>query len=552
MKRIADESEDRSNSNESSRDDDYAPQTESTPVSSRPQIKATSRPSIHELAALYPNPSRPLINASHSRETHPSRLTADAQFKKLGDAIVQAASLTLDDLGSAGRQRPRFEASYNMQGAKKEITISIKSRRTVMFIPRTDTDYSFQVEFHTNTKCGTFTNSQGILSDSYVYIAYNESESVADTINDTVIQGITEIISNVLLKHPKYKPLLHAGNIEKTQTLPSIFRGHLEHALAAAFGGHLKAGNQPIVLTPFDTIGADEQFRKEFKALQSARRGDNYLLTTFGMVAAAKAGEDACIIAQWQTGRTLDLPDSLEKIRLINAAMQDFGQKPPHKQAEASSNMLAQIRSLQSTINRDIIALSEDAKSIHAAKTLMTAHKQTLQRYEHGFQRIKETVTGQFGNASFARKEEYLKTSLLAAQIHSGNQGFIHEHLTHRMMEQISDLSTRLSFLTLSVNQLVTIATIRALLEDEDSTLADIARDALADTGLSKAEMQKLRNMKPHDLDRIIQEKMSALENEIRPFVQEVNDIEEQIALNDLRDPVLMITDQRRNDEPFA
>jgi hypothetical protein len=326
-----------------------------------------------------------------------------------------------------------------------------------------------------------------------------------------------------------------------------ILNNHLNHALAAAFGGALRMEGKPIILSNFDAQAADQQFRNELKALRDAKKSDQYLLTIFGMAAGTQAGKDAAIVAEWQTGRALNLPASLRKIQLINETLEQFIKLSSAERTKNAPELLSQTRALQNIIHKDIETLSADAHSIHGAKTLMQAHEKILARYFQTFKGLKGSLTDTFGEAAYQKKHAQLSTNLAAAQIHASHQSAIHERLMHKMMENVSDLSTRMSFLSLSMNQLATMTTIRSLLASPDQTIASITRSALLGAGLKEKDINTFEKMTASDIDALIAEKAVAITQALDPFVQEIDEIHDLLALADMRgeEQLLMITDQR-------
>lgn len=441
-------------------------------------------------------------------------------FKALSDAVTQTIERTFDDLLPADGKRPKVSAKIDLKGSTKSITIKAVSKNwtgirmakdfeiTISFNTKSDAKFSSRLTYANSTSGGTF-DEWGRLT-----IPYNTGEETITDVLDEKILG--HIVDQICAGIQYRKRILTSDNNHMASRLKEIVREHLDFALAGAFGSDYRKEGQPLVLAAQDTKAAEQTFRTELKALRDSNKSDFYLLTIFGVAAMASSAEDASVINEWETARAFSVPPTMNKIRHINKTLKTLNGMDKDERAQNARELLSQIRSMQKSIARDLKTLSADAGSIHGAKTIMNAHEENLKKYVQGFEAIRGDLTEKFGEASVSDKAIDLKTALSAAQVHNAAQTFTHEMLSSRMLRNISSLSTSMSFVAQSMSQLVSQSAQAAIGHDEE-------------------------------LETLIDEKIEALLQTFEPLAIEADDIEEQLAIEGRKEPLLMITHQQDN-----
>lgn len=461
-------------------------------------------------------------NSAPAKKTAPlpAPSTGKNEFEKFGDAVAQTMERTLDDLIRSDRKRPQISVSYSLKGTSNTISFRCKARR--FYMPFRMKDFEFSVTFDTSYDAKFFnsptsTYHEGDANWGRLRIPMNTSNiQISSLIKQKELDALIEQICVGIQFRER---ILDIYNTEQAKRLPEIVEGHLKHALAAAFGTEYRLQAKPLELTAIDKDAANAQFKTEIKALKDAKDNDLYLLTAFGMAARHQAGADASTVAEWQTGRMLALPDSFDKIRRVNQTLERLVSMGGKERAAHAREILAQIRSLQTTMRSDNKALTADAKSIHSAKTVMAAHSDILTRYVQGFENMRGTLSDKFGEAATDETAEDLLTALAAAQAYSGNQSLTHEKLTHRMMRNLSRLSTQMSFVSQSMSQLV-------------NQMVEAGIGAEAADGA---------------LERKIEEKISAIRKVFEPCVIEIEQIDAQLTLIENLEPVDLIEAEKAN-----
>lgn len=505
-------------------------------IGHKEKIRQTAAMALDQV--LSRNHQAPAIQSSKVSST-----TTKSDFDALQNAIAQAISNTLDDLTQDYKSR-RPKVTTSRKTNKNVTTLKFRSitKRMGGLVPIPS--YHFTINFDTNPDV-----KFGVTKDYHddwgsfngVTVPLNEADmTVASSITPIIKE---EIISYICRMMRNSGNLLDADNLTEAKRIKKSVTEHLNHALAAAFGGELTLENKPLELTKFDEDEANKRFREETNALKKAGRSDHYLLQTFGMAAGNKAGEDASIIAEWQIGRTLRLPSSLEKIRSIHDTLATFVDMDVHTRANQAGQLLSQMRSLQKTITRDQDILMNEAASIHGAKSLMSAHENVLQKYVQSFNAMRDGLVETFGEAAIEKRETAITTNLSAAQIHTGNQESIHERLNLKMLEQISDFSTHMSFLAKSMRDIVEETTLGTLLS-EGQTIDDLSDSVIAQAGLSEARIGALKDMNRERLEQSVLSKIEDLREELAPMALQITNINDQLALADRTEERLRITDQ--------
>lgn len=500
---------------------------------------------IEEIALLQVNNAIEKVFAPKSAEpeqaiknalappVHNSNAQIHLDLRKLATAITQSLELTVIDLASPHAKKPIVRSKLSFEDDCAKISMHTRYYRYLPLYRDT-----FSISFRPKMKNVSFHNAlerdygggAGRCDGSILIPLLPEENSIAAYITDQVISAISQQIRTGLTENHGY--LLKGKTIE-IKSLEQTIRAHLDHKLAAAFGGELLVENpKPIKLSQMDQEASEQQFRNEMTALMKAGRTDTYLLQTFGIQASAEAGKDAGIIAEWQTGRTMQLPKTLDKIRALSETLESFIQVDFVTRALNTESLLGHIRSLQKTAHHDLQALTLDAKSIHEAKTIMKSHEIILQKYVQGFHHRRETLSETFGEAATLRREEALKTTLIATQIHTANQETIHEQLNLRMIEQISDFMTRMSFLSQSMSQIATEATIQKLLP-EGKIVGDIAENILFAAGLKTSDLSAYKNMSSEELEISIIDKVQQIQAHIKPIANATIKIEYDMISNE-------------------
>ncbi len=481
-----------------------------------------------------PKPQLPSVNEDGGK--HLAQSAFERDIRVLGDAIKLSMERSIEDLVQAGEKRPKVKTSYSFKGSSNSLTVKTsnfgmhwpdRDEFKISFLTRNDAEYSCDVE-------RAFYDGGTHYQAGHILIPFiKEEATIASCLTEKVINDISaQIYEGIKENHTR----LLNGKIKEAANLPKAIRSHLNHALAATFGGDMAmSASKPLDLTSFDKPAADEQFRAELIALKSAGKSDHYLLQTFGMAAGAKSGEDASVIAEWQIGRTLRLPATLDKIRNISDTLTKFVDIDITERARNAATLMSQMRVLQKTATQDLNALSIEAKSIHGAKTLMKAHEDILQKYVQGFHHRKEFLSETFGEASVIKKENALLTNLSAAQIHCGNQESIHERLTLDMMEQISDFSTNMAFLARSMQDIVTETTLQSLVR-EGQVIGDIDTATLTSLGLKPTDIAAHKAKSRLELENSIQQKIEDLRKSFTPLALATNKIERDLVTADARE----------------
>lgn len=476
----------------------------------------------------------------------------ERDLRALASAVKQSIDRAIEDLVTPTEKRPRVKTKVSFEGTHAAVEINTRYYRflplyqdtfSISFTTRQGAQYINSVEREIPHDGGTCNGLLGIPLNP-------EDLRIASYLDERVIEDITAQIYEGLKENHEY---LLEGKIDQSARLPQTIKEHLAHALAATFGGELApSAHKPLEIASFNKDAADEQFRSELSALMTAGRADHYLLQTFGMAAGSKAGEDASVIAEWQIGRTLRLPATLDKIRHLSRTLETFAQYDVQSRARNAGELMSQMRSLQKTAGKDMQALAVEAKSIHGAKTIMREHEELLQKYVQGFHHRKSFLAETFGDASVEKRENALLTNLAAAQIHTSNQESIHERLTLSMMEQISDFSTNMAFLARSMQEIVTETTLQSLVR-EGQVIGDMSAGTLEAAGLQQTDIKRYSGFSHEDLEQSISGKINALHAQLVPITLAADHIEYDLITAEAREIKLLPTPESfQPDEPEA
>lgn len=464
-----------------------------------------------------------------------------SDMKALQRALQQAMQGLIEDIFIHADEKPKVSTECDTAN----LIIFMKTGYVKGWFRKNlkpDIEYSLKLDINPSAKL----ERDWLIEDNFLGLRDNipyskESQNIAQELTAHRIKHITKTICNEIRK--QYSNQLKQDNFETARNLEEIFSSHLTHALAAAFGGELSiSNNKALELANVNEDEANTQFRNELNALKKANRSEHFLLQTFGMAAGNKAGEDASVIAEWQIGRTLRLPDSLNKIRHIHDTLARFAKMDIEARAGGAGELLSQMRSLQKTITRDNKALLEEAKSIHSAKSVMSAHERILQKYVQGFNALKDSLTETFGSKAVLKRDDAITTSLLAVQIHAQNQESIHERLNLRMLEQISDFSTHLSFLAKSMQEIVDKSILASLLS-EGQTVDDLASSVLAGAGIGNISLNSIKGKGKAELEQELILQIEDLRKQIEPMSLEIENIEEQLLLASDSEERLLLAD---------
>ncbi len=470
-----------------------------------------------------PSPSQ----APALRKNYAPTKTSQNEFKAFGDAVMQTMERTYDHFISADSARPKIRVSESLKGIEKTIRFrGAGGLRRVHILNGLVARHRFDLRLKTDTsKTSSFRAEmtryvnavEGRGEHSDINIPASDGAEILEVINNS--ENLEDFLIVLTDEMMRCSPMFNQ-NIDDTKQARNIVKEHLNHALAATFGAEFRPGKKPLELASFDKEQAEDQFRTELKALNNADKSDLYLLTAFGLAARNQSGADASIVAEWQTGRMLAMPASFDKVKHVNATLEQMLSLSGEERAANARGIMSQIRSLQKTMQRDNELLAEEAKSIHGAKTIMEGHTEILTRYVQGFESMRGILAKKFGEETTTESSGDLLISLAAAQAHSGNQSVTHERLTHRMMKNLSRLSTQMSFVSQSMSQLVA-QTVKVSVEGDDATR--------------------------EKLEQNIEDKISTIREALEPYVTEIAQIDEQLSLIEAAEPTQMIEAELAN-----
>lgn len=473
-----------------------------------PRIKEIARSHVEDALKQAFSP-KPLASPAISNDTN-GRVSQN-EFQALGDALTQTIERTFDDLLTAGGRRPKLKMQLDLDGAEKSIKFSAISKNRIGI--RIAKDFQFTIRFNTKHDAKLLHSNASYHEGplwGHLSIPLNNSESsITDVLDSNIIALLEEKICDAIQFNDR---ILTADNKDQASHLNEIVSEHLKYALVGAFGSNLQMKGRSLELANFDTDQAENQFRAEIKQLQHAGKNDVYLLTVFGMVAMQATASDVGIINEWETARAFSMPPTLNKIRHINKTLKDLNAMDEKSRAANARTLLSQIRSMQKTFARDLEVLSSDAKSIHAAKSVVKAHEENLTKYVQSFEAARPRLNKVFGEAAIADKAGDLRTALSAAQIHLGAQSVAHEGLSNKMLKHMSSLSTRMALVSQSMSRLASNA-VEAQMNGDNEELEDDIRESI-----------------------------DALVDTFDPIAQDIDDIEEQLALNNPNKNLLLLT----------
>lgn len=483
-----------------------------------PRIKEIAQSHVQDALqqAFSPKPETSVAKASDAL-----RHVSQNEFQALGDALTQTIERTFDDLLTAGGRRPKLKMQLDLNGAEKSIKFSAISKNRIGI--RIAKDFQFTIRFNTKHDAQLLHSNASYHEGplwGHLSIPLNNSESsITDVLDSNIIALLEEKICDAIQFNDR---ILTTNNKDQASRLKEIVTEHLKYALAGAFGSDLNAQGQSLELATFDEAKAEGQFREEIKQLQHADKNDVYLLTVFGMAAMQASATDVGIINEWETARAFSMPPTLNKIRHINKTLKELNAMDENERAANARELLSQIRSMQKTFARDLEVLSEDAKSIHGAKTVVKAHEENLTKYVQSFAAARPRLNKVFGEAAIADKAGDLRTALSAAQIHLGAQSVAHEGLSNKMLKHMSSLSTRMALVSQSMSRLATNAV--------------------------EAQM----NGSNDELEDNIKESIDALVDTLDPISQDIDDVEKQLALNNPNKNLLLLTHHREEQADIA